>query len=229
MFKTKCDGVFYPNKDRDYMLYCKVCFFIFYFLNDDKLNNRHSFDGFFPSEGDVTLLKMRVPEEDGMAANSDKTIAYGNIKNRAVFAARNYWSGLLFGIGVMAFGIGTIFYQLLQWSHFYNLASEEAGIFSDGLLNLFAWGCSVTGLFLLAGLRKRKALWPKRWVGSALMGSGIYLLFDGLIVHKLLKFHQIRYDTDLLPYDTVWIASGGIFLLTGLLMVIQTKKENHRK
>lgn len=164
-----------------------------------------------------------------MAANSDKTVAYGNLKNRAVFAARNFWSGLLFGIGLMAFAIGTIFHQLLQWNHFYDLAGEETGIFSDGLLNLFAWIATITGLFLLSSLRRRNALWPKRWVGSAFMGSGIYLLFDTVVVHKLLGFHQIRYGMDVLPYDLAWGASGIIFFLTGLFMVIQTKKENHRK
>lgn len=164
-----------------------------------------------------------------MVTNSDKTTAYGNIKNRSVFAARNFWSGLLFGIGIISFGIGTVFHQLLQWNHFYDLADEETGIFSDGLLNLFSWTATVTGLFLLSSLRRRNAVWPKRWVGSAFMGSGIFLLFDGFIVHKLLGFHQIRYDTDVFSYDIVWNVSGGLFLLTGLFMVLQTKKENHRK
>lgn len=164
-----------------------------------------------------------------MVTNSDKTTAYGNIRNRAVFAARNFWSGLLFGIGIMAFGTGTVFHQILQWNHFYDLSNKETGIFSDGLQNLFSWIVTVAGLFLLSGLRRRKALWPKRWVGSALMGSGIYLLFDGFIVHKVFGFHQIRYDMDVLPYDIAWYVSGGLFLLTGLLMVLQTKKENHRK
>lgn len=167
-------------------------------------------------------------EEDEMAVNSEKTLAHGNLKNRAVFAARNYWSGLLFGIGLMAFGTGTFFHQLLQWNHFYDLSNDETGIFSDGLLNLFSWIATVSGLFLLSSLRRRNAVWPKRWVGSAFMGSGIYLLFDGFIVHKVFGFHQIRYGMDVLPYDIVWNASGGIFLLTGLYMVLQTKKENHR-
>ncbi|MFD1030017.1 DUF2243 domain-containing protein [Metaplanococcus flavidus] len=164
-----------------------------------------------------------------MAANSDKTIPYGNLKNRAVFAVRNFWSGLLFGIGIMAFGVGTVFHQLLQWHHFYDLSDEASGIFSDGILNLVAWIVTVSGLFLLSGLRKRKALWPKRWVGAALMGSGIYLLFDGLVIRKLLSLHQIRYGFEILPYDLAWNISGAIFFLTGLFMVLQTKKENHRK
>lgn len=163
-----------------------------------------------------------------MAANAEKTVSYGNLKNRAVFAARNFWSGIMFGVGIMAFAIGTVFHQLLQWHHFYDLSNEESGIFSDGILNLFSWIVTFTGLYLLASLQKRKALWPKRWIGSALMGSGIYLLFDGIIVHKLLGLHQIRYGYDILPYDIAWIAGGGIFLLTGGAMVLQTRKENHR-
>ncbi|WP_052131508.1 DUF2243 domain-containing protein [Planococcus sp. CAU13] len=164
-----------------------------------------------------------------MAANTDKPIAYGNIKNRAVFAARNFWSGLLFGIGIMAFATGTIFHQLLQWHHFYDLSNREEGIFSDGLFNLISWIFTFSALSLLISLQRRKALWPKRLTGSALMGAGIYLLFDGIVIHKLLGLHQIRQVDDLLPYDIAWIAGGGVFLLAGLFMVFQTRKENHRK
>lgn len=161
--------------------------------------------------------------------NSDKGTAYGNLKNRAVFAARNFWSGILFGIGITAFLLGTIFHQLLQWHHFYDLSTKEAGIFSDGLLNLFAWLVVFSALSLLISLQRRKGFWPKRWIGSALMGVGIYILFDGIVVHKYLKLHQIRLVNDLFSYDVVWTASGGVFLLIGLFIVIQTRKENHRK
>ncbi|WP_422124194.1 DUF2243 domain-containing protein [Planococcus sp. X10-3] len=164
-----------------------------------------------------------------MAANSDKTISYGNMRNRAVFAVRNFWSGILFGIGITAFGIGTVFHQLLQWHHYYDLSDEASGIFSDGIFNLVAWIVTFSGLFLLSGLRKRKAFWPKRWGGAALMGSGIYILFDGLVIQKLLGLHQIRYGYEILPYDLTWNISGAIFFFTGLFMVFQTKKENHRK
>lgn len=164
-----------------------------------------------------------------MAANTDKTIAYGNLKNRAVFAARNFWSGLLFGIGAMTFVAGTVFHQLLQWHHFYELGDDKAAVFSDGMFNLFSWIVTLSSLALLYSLQRRKALWLKRWSGSAMMGAGIYLLFDGIVVHKLLKLHQIRQVSDLLPYDIVWLASGGVFLLTGLFLVFQTSKENHRR
>lgn len=164
-----------------------------------------------------------------MENNSDRVVSYGNLRNREVFAPRNFWSGLLFGIGMMSFFIGTVFNQLLQWNHFYDLADEKTGVFSDGLVNLFAWIATVTGLFLLSSLRRRNAVWPKRWVGSALMGSGLYLLFDGFVIHKVFGFHQVRYGMDVLPYDIAWNASGGLFLLTGLFLVLQTKKENQRK
>ena len=42
-------------------------------------------------------------------------------------------------------------------------------------------------------------------------------MFDGIVDHKLLRTHQVRYDVELLPYDAAWLASA--VLLAGILVI----------
>ena len=107
-----------------------------------------------------------------MGPSSDKTIAHGNLKNRAVFAARNFWSGLLFGLGFMAFATVTAFHQLLQWHHFYDLSTHEVALIADGFFQAFGWFITIWGLFLLADIRRRTEVAWTRWSGAVITGVG---------------------------------------------------------
>lgn len=128
----------------------------------------------------------------------------------------------------MAFVDEVIFHQFLQWHHFYDLSTPQIGIFADGLLNSFAWFAAIAGLFLFADLRRRDALWMKRWVASIFIGAGVFQLFDGIIDHKVLRTHQIRYNVELLPYDLAWNAFGVILLIIGLLLFTKAGTERQR-
>lgn len=77
---------------------------------------------------------------------------------------------------------------------------------------------------MVADLRRRAAWWPKRWIGGALLGIGLFNLYDGLIQHKVMKLHQIRYGVDLLPYDLVWNISAAIIALIGIAIILNTNK-----
>lgn len=46
---------------------------------------------------------------------------------------RNLFSGLLFGLGVIAFLDEVVFHQLLHWHHFYDRGTTAAGLVSDGV------------------------------------------------------------------------------------------------
>ncbi|MGM0897978.1 MAG: DUF2243 domain-containing protein [Bacillota bacterium] len=138
---------------------------------------------------------------------------------------RNFWSGFIFGIGVMAFVDEVIFHQLLQWHHFYDLSTPQIGIFADGLLNSFAWFAAIGGLFMFADLRRRDAVWKQRWIASILIGAGAFQLFDGIVDHKVLRTHQIRYNVELLPYDLAWNIAGAVLLAAGLVMFSKSRKE----
>ncbi|OES43431.1 DUF2243 domain-containing protein [Domibacillus iocasae] len=146
-------------------------------------------------------------------------------KNQIHYSARNLWSGFLFGIGFIAFFDEMVFHQLLHWHHFYDKSTTGIGLVSDGFFHAFSWLATVGGLFLFADLRRRHALWLKRWFGGVLLGAGVFQLYDGTIQHKLMGIHQIRYVENILPYDLTWNISAALFIIVGAVIVLQTKKE----
>ncbi|MFD2628553.1 DUF2243 domain-containing protein [Oceanobacillus kapialis] len=140
------------------------------------------------------------------------------------YANRNILSGILFGLGLAAFIDETVFHQLLRWHHFYDKSTTDIGLISDGLFHAFSWFATIGGLFLFADLRRRNALWLKRWWGSVLLGAGAFQLYDGIIQHKLMRLHQIRYVENVWLYDLIWNAIAVIMIVIGSIILLQTRK-----
>ena len=137
---------------------------------------------------------------------------------------RTVLSGVLFGSGIAASMIDLfIFHLALQWHHFYDLSTTEVALTIDGFFHAFGWFITVWGLFLLADVRRRTEVHWVRWTGAVLAGVGFFQLFDGVVFHKLLGIHQIRYGVDLFVYDLTWIGSAVVLLLFGLLMLRRTR------
>lgn len=133
-------------------------------------------------------------------------------------------SGVLIGVGTMALIDEIIFHQLLQWHHFFDFNTMQFGIFSDGLLNAFALFAIVAGIFLFAHVTKMYTYSLLRWFAGIFIGLGSFQLFDGIVSHKLLQIHQIRYGVDILPYDIAWNASAILLLTIGIFMWLRTRK-----
>lgn len=131
---------------------------------------------------------------------------------------RSTLSGVLAGLGLVAFVDETVFHQLLHWHQFYDRSTSDVGLVSDGLFHAFGFVAVVTGLFLLADLRRWHALVVRRWVGGVLLGAGAFQLYDGLVQHKVLGLHQIRYGVDLLPYDLVWNVLAVVLVVAGAVL-----------
>jgi uncharacterized membrane protein len=124
-------------------------------------------------------------------------------------------SGLLFGAGAMGAVDEIVFHQLLQWHHFYDRASGAAGLVSDGLLHAATWSATVAGLALLADVRRRRSFVAGSWWGAVLLAAGAFQVWDGVVHHKLLRLHQVRYGVDLTGYDLGWVAGGAVLLVVG--------------
>ncbi len=144
---------------------------------------------------------------------------------RARYANRNIWSGVLFGLGLAAFVDETVFHQLLHWHHFYDQSTKAIGLVSDGFFHAFSWFSTIASLFLLADLRRRDGFWLKRWWSGMMLGGGGFQLYDGIIQHKLMRIHQIRYVDNLFTYDLVWNIIAAIMILLGIILLRTTQKE----
>lgn len=133
-------------------------------------------------------------------------------------------SGFLFGCGIAGSVIDLfIFHLLLQWHHFYDLSTTTVALLADGLFHGATWLITVWGLFMFADVRREIAVPWTRWAGAVLTGVGFFQLFDGIVFHKVLGIHQIRYGVDLLVYDVVWILSAVLLLLVGLVLLRRTR------
>ncbi|WP_210619405.1 DUF2243 domain-containing protein [Mammaliicoccus lentus] len=137
---------------------------------------------------------------------------------RQLYDKKHRWSGLMFGFGLAGFIDEMVFHQFLQWHHFYDQMTREVGLFSDGVLNAMCGFFIIFGLFLLADARRKFSTNWIFWIGRVLMGMGTFQVYDGIINHKILRMHQIRYVDNVITYDIVWIVTGSLMIIVGYLM-----------
>ena len=131
----------------------------------------------------------------------------------------------LVGAALMAAVDEIVFHQVLGWHHFYDRSTPEVGLLSDGLLHAAELVGLVAGAFLLADLHRRGALARASARAGLFLGLGGFQLFDGLVDHKLLRVHQVRYGVDLLPYDLAWIGASVLLLVVGTGLVLASRGE----
>lgn len=56
-------------------------------------------------------------------------------------------------------------------------------------------------------------------------GGGGFQLFDGLVNHKVLRVHQVRYEVENLPaYDAAWIGAGVLLIVVGLVALVVARR-----
>lgn len=137
-------------------------------------------------------------------------------ETRSVESRRSMWTAALIGIGVMAAVDEIVFHQLLHWHHFFDLSTPAVGLVSDGFLHAAELLAIVAGFFLFADLRARHVLAPMHAWAGFFLGAGGFQVFDGIIDHKVLQIHQIRYDVELWPYDLAWNLFGLALILVGV-------------
>ncbi|WP_409474787.1 DUF2243 domain-containing protein [Streptomyces sp. HC307] len=132
----------------------------------------------------------------------------------------------LIGAAVMAAVDEIVFHQILGWHHFYDRSTTSVGLLSDGLLHSAELLALVAGFFLHADLRRRQALAPAHAWAGFFLGLGIFQLFDGIVDHKLLRLHQIRYGVEVTPYDWAWNITGLILLLVGVVLAVHAARRS---
>ncbi|MFF1306331.1 DUF2243 domain-containing protein [Streptomyces sp. NPDC058307] len=132
----------------------------------------------------------------------------------------------LIGAAVTAAVDEIVFHQLLGWHHFYDRATTSAGLLSDGLLHTAELLALCAGFFLYADLRRRRSLAAAHAWAGLFLGMGAFQLFDGIVDHKLLRLHQIRYGVDVTPYDLAWNLAGLVLLLIGAGLAVRAARRH---
>lgn len=136
---------------------------------------------------------------------------------RRMLRTRAWIAGLLLGVAVMAAVDEIVFHQILAWHHFYDRSTPAIGLVSDGLLHAGELAIAVAGVFLLLDARRREGFRGAVVMAGLLVGAGLFQVFDGVVHHKLLRVHQVRYGVELLPYDIAWVGAGAALLAVGVV------------
>lgn len=146
----------------------------------------------------------------------DRAPAVAALPESGLDARRSRLSGVLLGVAFMAGVDEIIFHQVLGWHHFYDRSTPALGLLSDGLLHAAELMVIVAGMFVLADVLRARSFVPAFFRAGLFLGLGGFQLFDGLVNHKALQVHQIRYGVPLLPYDVAWNLAGLFLLLVGV-------------
>lgn len=125
---------------------------------------------------------------------------------------------IFLGIGLMAAIDEIVFHQILAWHHFFDRSTLAISLLSDGLLHSAELLMLAAGFYLFARLSRHQAVSrPHAWAGL-LFGAGGFQLFDGIVDHKVLRLHQVRYVDNLWAYDLAWNGFGVLLLALGYII-----------
>ncbi len=122
------------------------------------------------------------------------------------------------GIGLMAAVDEIVFHQVLAWHHFFDRSTLAISLLSDGLLHSAELLMLAAGFYLFVRLSRHRAVsHGYAWAGL-LTGAGAFQLFDGIVDHKVLRLHQVRYVDNLWLYDLAWNGAGLLLLAAGFFV-----------
>lgn len=143
------------------------------------------------------------------------------------------------GIGMGGFIDGIVLHQVLQWHEMLSnkippvtVVAKSVNMFWDGIFHLFTFAVTITGIFMLFKLIKRREsrIGNKLFSGGLLLGWGIFNLVEGLLNHHIFKLHHVR---DLSPNYLLWdygfSAVSIIMVITGWVLIKKYKVDESEK
>ncbi|WP_250125396.1 DUF2243 domain-containing protein [Chroococcidiopsis sp. CCMEE 29] len=144
-------------------------------------------------------------------------------------------AGIMLGLGLGGFVDGILLHQILQWHHMLSsvrpivtVSDVELNMVWDGLFDAATWLSTVIGLALLwrAGAREDVPWSLNTFLGSLLVGAGLFNFFEGLIDHQILGIHHVKPGPNELVWDLGFLASGVILVVAGWLLLRAGKRES---
>jgi uncharacterized membrane protein len=144
-------------------------------------------------------------------------------------------AGTLMGIGMGGFVDGILFHQILQIHSMLSakypqnsVENIEISMVWDGLFHAFTWATVAVSVAMLWNAAKRKDVpWSGSiFFGAQLIGWGIFNLVEGIIDHHLLGIHHVVERLGLSVYDYIFLTSGIVFIISGLLLIKKGSKDS---
>ena len=141
-------------------------------------------------------------------------------------------AGIFLGVGLGGFVDGILLHQLLQWHHMLssvrpltNTANIDLNMVWDGLFHALDWVFTVIGVVLLwrAGGRDDVPWLSQTFIGSIVIGTGLFDLVEGLIAHQILGIHHVKPGPNQLAWDLGFLAFGALLIVIGWIII---KKES---
>lgn len=127
---------------------------------------------------------------------------------------RSLWAGVLVAVSVFTIVDETVLHLILHWHHFYDRSTLGVSLLADGLFQAVGLLSLVGGAYMTADLR-RTASWRPTWQATGFfLGLGLIGLVDEILVHKVLRWHQIHYGPEVWKYD----AAAGLCIVVSLLI-----------
>ena len=136
-------------------------------------------------------------------------------------------AGLLLGLGLGGFFDGILLHQVLQWHHmlssWYPINSIEnlkLNTLWDGIFHSTTYIFVVIGLFILWRTAHRRHLYwsSKLFIGTILMGFGIFNVVEGIVDHEVLGLHHVNETVDQtqrIYWDIGFLVWGAAMLVGG--------------
>jgi uncharacterized membrane protein len=137
-------------------------------------------------------------------------------------------AGILLGAGMGGFADGIALHQILQWHNMLSsirpptdLVAMKYNMVWDGLFHAFTWLTVALGLWRLwvAGKRGDVAWSTRTFVGSLLLGWGLFNFVEGTIDHQILGIHHVHPGDDQLAWDVGFLLLGFVQIVVGCLSI----------
>ncbi|MBD2197211.1 MULTISPECIES: DUF2243 domain-containing protein [Calothrix] len=144
-------------------------------------------------------------------------------------------AGIFLGLGLGGFVDGILLHQILQWHHMLSsvrpLTSDtntDVNMVWDGLFHALDWVLTVIGVALLwrAGGRADVPWSSRTFVGSLLIGAGLFNVVEGVINHQILGIHHVKPGVNQLAWDLGFLALGALLAIVGWIMLNQEQNSS---
>lgn len=138
-------------------------------------------------------------------------------------------AGTTIGIGLGGFVDGIVLHQIVQWHHMLSSWVDPNNLFGlkynmvwDGLFHAFTWIMTAVGLGMLwRAVQEKDRPWSTRtFVGSLVLGAGLFDFVEGLIDHQILGVHHVHPGADQLAWDIGYLVLGAVLIAIGAGMIL---------